>query len=69
LLTAVVGGLITGAVNARARAGEDLESRRARSVLSALRLRIRHSRQRFRAERRKRQAVDLLSPKDRRRST
>jgi len=48
---------------------EDLESRRARSVLSALRLRIRHSRQRFRAERRTRQAVDLLSPKDRRRST
>ena len=65
----MVGGLITGAVNARAQAGEDLESRRARSVLSALRLRIRHSRQRFRAERRTRQAVDLLSPKDRRRST
>lgn len=48
---------------------EDLESRRARSVLSALRLRIRHSRQRFRAKRRQREAVDLLSPKDRRRST
>ncbi len=47
---------------------EDLESRRARSVLSALRLRIRHSRQRFRAERRQREAVDLLSPRDRRRS-
>jgi hypothetical protein len=46
---------------------EDLESRRARSVLSALRLRIRHSRQRFQAKKRRRQAVDLTQPKDRRR--
>lgn len=42
---------------------EDLESRRARSILSALRLRIRHSRQRFQATKRRRQAVDLRPPK------
>ena len=38
---------------------EDLESRRARSLLPALRLRIRHSRQSFRAWRRLRHATDL----------
>jgi hypothetical protein len=48
---------------------EDLESRRARSLLSAVRLRIRHSRQRFQATKRQREAVDLRAPKDRRRTT
>jgi hypothetical protein len=44
---------------------EDLESRRARSVLSALRLRIRHSRQSFLARKRRDRASDLRPEKGR----